>query len=273
MVLPPISIEALTARSIRQKALENTRKYDVFHPSDWGYCLRKVAFQYYNEYTQFQIKTEQDIDIKAERIYDNGHDLHARWRRYLDDAGVLRGAWKCPRCDAVHGQGEPLGILNPSRQEGWRCRCGGRQVAYEEMLVESELRYNFAGHVDAIVDARGTPFATGTSADVSVVDFKSIKGEYFDELQEAKLEHAVQVKIYMWLLKLDSSIVVYENKDNQAVKEFFVARDDQEVEEIKRQAEWLLDVLRHKRLPPRPAGRSMSKYPCRFCGFLGRCYA
>jgi hypothetical protein len=275
MTLPPISMEALAAQFMRKKALDNHRQYDVFHPSDWGYCLRKVAFQYYNEYSKFQRKEELDIDIKGERIYDNGHDLHARWRRYLDGAGVLRGAWRCLGCDTIHGKDEPLGIFNPSRDKGWICHgCSQRRgLDYEELAVESDPRYNFAGHVDAIVDVSDTPFETKTSADIEVVDFKSIKGQYFDELQEAKPEHAVQIGIYMWLLDLDASVIVYENKDSQAVKEFFVARDDKKIEEIKCQAEWLLDVLRHKRLPPRPSGYGMSKYPCRFCEFLGRCYA
>ena len=275
-MIPTTRLEMVVSKPMKQKALAEPRKYDIFHPSDWGYCLRKVALLWYNEHEKFLKKGEQHIDLKGQRVYDNGHGMHARWRDYLDAANVLRGVWKCPRCEVLCGDKEPLGILNPSNKEGWSCeKCKTtRKMQYEELLVRSDPRYNFEGHVDAVVDLRGTQFSTKPELDLMVVDFKSIKDDYFDDIIEhAKPEHVVQVTIYMWLLDLRSAMLIYENKNTQEVKEILVLRDEKKVDEIKKQAEWLVEVLRHRRLPSRPNGYSRSGFPCRFCDFVDSCYA
>jgi hypothetical protein len=272
----PPRVELLTKAFMIDKALSSTRRYEAFHPSAWGSCLRKIAYQHYNEKKVFIRKTDQDVDLRMERIYDNGHGMHARWQNYLDCAGVLRGVWKCPNplCGLSHGSEEPHGIFNPLRTPGWACKCGNdKKLSYEEVQVKSDPRYNFEGHVDAIVDVRGTPFAAGNGNDLYIADFKTIKAEMFDELQGAKHEHVVQVHIYMWLLGLSAAMVVYESKDSQHLKEMHVPRDEAMIADIQEKAEWLIEVLKRGKLPQRPDGFSLSKFPCRLCEFAGLCYA
>jgi hypothetical protein len=271
----PPRVEALVAPYMIKKATGNTRRYDIFHPSAWGSCLRKIVFQYYNEQFNFLPASPRDVDLRMERVFDNGHGIHARWQDYLDKAGVLRGLWRCPNpsCGKMHGEGELLGIFNPMREEGFSCSCGNDEVlVYEEVTVRSEPEYNFCGNVDSIVDVRGTPHADGGNMDVFVVDMKSMKDTYFLELQHAKWEHVVQVHIYMWLLDLHAAVVLYECKDNQEIKEMFVPRDESIVERIKTEAKWLLRVIKRGKLPPRQKSYSQYKIPCRFCEFVGQCY-
>jgi len=273
--MKPPSVDEMVRGFMVEKALNGDRRYDVFHPSAWGSCLRRIAYQHYNETEKFYEKKAHEVDCRGERIYDNGHGTHARWQKYLDGAGILRGAWKCgnPCCGKVYGAQEPLGIFNPSTDSSWRCDCKNHILEYQELKVSSGPRYNFEGHVDAIVDARGSPFSTGVEdMDLFVVDMKTMKDSMFVELSEAKREHVVQVHIYMWLLNLRSSVVLYENKDNQAVKEMFVPRDDALVDRIKRDAEWLLDVIARRKLPPRPAGSSPARFPCKWCEFNRICF-
>lgn len=275
MILPP-KIEHITRPYMIDKAINNTRKYDVFHPSAWGSCLRKVAYQYYNEKEKFYTKEAIDIDIKQERVYDNGHGMHARWQKYLDCAGVLRGCWKCqnPTCGKVYGREELLGIFNPLRTPGWACKCGNASsMVYEELLIKSDPTYNFEGHCDAVADLRGTQFATNSQYDLVVIDFKTMKNEYFFDLDQAKYEHVVQTHIYMWVLGLAGAVILYENKDNQNIKEMFVPRDEAIIEKVKEEAIWMKDVVLEKRkLPQRPDGFTASKIPCRFCEFAKLCY-
>ena len=272
----PISIEQAIQPYMVKKATCNPRRYDIFHPSAWGSCLRKIAYQYYNETEHFADKTAADIDPRMERIFDNGHSIHARWQNYLDCAGILRGNWKCtnPLCGAEFGHEEPWGIFNPQRTiPGWRCHCGnGEKLVYEEVLVKSEDCYNFEGHCDAVVDVRGTDLAKGNEMDVFVVDFKSIKDSMYSELTEPKHEHVIQTHIYMWVLNIHAAVVLYENKDNQAVRELFVPRDEQLIEKIKTQAIWLKGMLASRKLPTRPSGFSRSKFPCRYCEFVDICF-
>lgn len=238
--------------------------------------MRKIAYQHYNEKNNFMHKSDGDVDLRMERIYDNGHGMHARWQHCLDCAGILRGTWKCsnPLCGLTYGQEEKWGIFNPARMAGWRCQCGNdKKLSYEEVRVKSDPRYNFEGHVDAIVDVHGTPFAAGNGCDLYIADFKTINSEMFAELKDAKHEHVVQVHIYMWLLGISAAMVVYENKDNQHLKEMYVQRDEAMIADIQQRAEWLIEVLKRGKLPPRPEGYSLSKFPCRLCEFAGLCYA
>lgn len=271
----PVKVEFLVKDHMVRKALGNTRRFDHFHPSAWGSCLRKIAYQYYNDQDPFVSKTPYDIDDRFERIFDNGHGVHYRWQKYLDESGVLRGIWKCvnPSCGKEYGVGELIGIKNPSRVAGWACSCGCKDIMeYEEPLVKSTPEYNFVGHCDAVIDIRGTRFEQKNKYDIFIVDFKSMKDEYFSELTGPKDEHVVQVNIYMWILDLHGAVLVYENKDNQHLKEMFVPRDEELIAKIKAQSVWMLGILKQKKLPFRPNGYSRSKFPCRFCDFVGHCY-
>lgn len=271
----PAKVEMLTRSFMVEKKLTNTRKFDIFHPSAWGSCLRKIAFQFYNEQKQFYQVQPHEVNLKMERIFDNGHKVHARWEDYLDKSGVLRGAWKCenPICGKVYGKDIHLGIFNPARVlKDWKCSCGCKSTHYQEMTVFSDKMFNFYGHVDAIVDVRHTAFAKGDELDIFVVDFKSMRSDFFEELTYAKPEHVVQVHIYMWLLNLQGAVLVYENKDNQLLKEMFVPRNEELITKIKSQAVWMLEVLKANKLPPVPDGFTRSQFPCMLCEFQKLCY-
>lgn len=275
---PPL-VSALIKQHMVEKALGNPRRYDIFHPSAWGSCLRKIAYQFYNEQDSFLQRQESDIDLRLERVFDNGHKMHFRWQEYLTNAKILRGCWKCGKCGQVYGRESALGIFSPLQTDpNWECGCGGNTIngpalEYQEVVVCSEKEYNFKGNVDAIVDLRGSPWGQGNEYDVFVVDFKSMKDDMFSDLRQAKYEHIVQTNIYMWILDLQLAVVLYENKDNQQVKEMLVPRDDELIEKIKRQALKMVEVLRHRKLPNRPAGFTRSKFPCRYCEFQRLCYA
>ena len=70
------------------------RRFSHYHPSAFGSCLRKMQYQKYEEEGLFS--TEKEIYEPAlMRIFENGHDVHERWRRYFEDLDILRGYWKC----------------------------------------------------------------------------------------------------------------------------------------------------------------------------------
>ena len=268
----PISIESFLHPLLVQRTLADNRPYDVFHPSEWGSCIRKTAYRYYNYKQPFVIKTAKDIDSRSVRIFDNGDYMHARWQKYLDDAGILRGRWKCKKCGKEFGSNSGLlGIFNPAHEKGWNCQCGNNDMEYVELPVQSLPEYNFSGHCDAVVDVSGTPLKRGCF-DVFVIDFKSIKDQNFASLEGAEYKHAVQVNIYMWLLGLDGAIVLYENKNTQKIRECFVPRNDALIGTIKSETLALVDLLNNNKIPKRPAGMTPSKDPCCWCDFAKYCY-
>ena len=271
----PPRVQSLTMRLMIDKALNNSRRYDIFHPSAWGQCLRKISYQYYNEEDPFITKGPKDVDLRLERVFDNGHGVHYRWQQtYLAQTPYLRGIWRCMSCGERFGEGHRLGIKNPQLEDGWACQCSSTlPLQYEEITVRSEM-YNFEGHVDTVIDVRGTDFALpNDDLNVYVVDYKTMKDDLFTKLRSAKHEHVVQTNIYMWLLDLKAAVVLYENKDNQSIKEMFVPRDDELIAKTKKDSLWLQRVLEKRKLPPRPPGFNRSGFPCRFCEFSRICYS
>jgi len=274
----PTRVMGLVAPYLIKKAINSDRKHDTFHPSAWGACLRKVALEYYNEKHKFLKRDASDINVRMEMIFDNGHGVHHRWQKYLDHSNVLRGAWQCPNpaCGRIYGldDDKPLGIFNPSRYGNFKCECGNeKELEYYEMIVKSE-EFNFKGAVDAIVDVRG-PWGQDKpvgNSDIFVLDLKSSKAKYFDEIVHAKWEHVVQVHIYMWLLGLKMGVVLYECKDDQRIKEMPVPFDENLKERIKKESKWMQSVLKEGKLPPVPTGFTQGKIPCYFCEFANRCY-
>lgn len=269
-------VESLVAPYLIKKALDNDRSFDCFHPSAWGSCLRKIAYQYYNSKNKFLSRSTTDIDIRYERIFDNGHGMHHRWQNYLDNSMVLRGYWRCtnPICKKVYGTENKLGIFNPLKTDkSFICCCGNKEtLQYEEIEVVSDKCYNFQGHVDAVIDTTNVNKKDDNSREIFVIDFKSIKSDYFFDLEQAKWEHIIQIHIYMWLLDLKFGIVLYENKDTQAIKEMVVPKNESIINEIKAESSWLLNVIKQYRLPEKPSGYTLSKSPCWFCEFSHFCY-
>ena len=59
-----------------------------------------------------------------------------------------------------------------------------------------------------------------------VFELKSCKAKDFSALQKPMEIHEAQVRIYMYLTKIDQAIVFYENKNTQETKEFLIKADE-----------------------------------------------
>ena len=96
------------------------------------------------------------------------------------------------------------------------------------ILVEAEHRFidqvnRISGYIDAIVVVNNIKY---------IVELKSINHFSFQKLKEPKPEHCIQVQLYSMVTGLDC-FVLYENKNTQEVKEFFVRKNEDVVKQIK----------------------------------------
>lgn len=253
-------------------AKADVRNYSVFHPSEWEGCKRKVAYHYYT--AAGFIKVDQaaiKIDARGQRIFDNGHWMHERWRSYLDVDGVLLGKWMCENFHAhqtpkIYGENNTTGITRPEK-----CECGFSKFRYVELGYFDE-ETNWGGHIDAILNTFQEDYPPKI-----VVDFKSINPRDFSDLTEPKSSHKTQMQIYLYLSKLPMGKFIYENKANQAVKEFDVMRDDAFINVKKEEAILLKHRVTHRNskgqlvLPPR-AYLSKGHKECMGCRFRGHCW-
>jgi hypothetical protein len=268
------------------RAKKNDRDYSHFHPSEWDGCHRKIAYAYYESQGLLTIDhSALKIDARMERIFDNGHFVHSRFGVYLRNIGGLKGRWICKNIGAhrrrpqIFGVEEKLGVLQPEK-----CECGCNQFEYVEVGL-SDPETMWAGHVDAIVDLRHWPTAvkgidkeTVAEEDAHmVVDYKSIMSFAYGKLDQPKPEHITQMQIYLYLSGLKVGKFLYENKNDQNIKEYLVVRDDKFLE-VKREEALLLKYrVSHKnqdgrRVLPDRAYSSKGHQECLRCKFRGHCW-
>ena len=58
-----------------------------------------------------------------------------------------------------------------------------------------------------------------------LLELKSINNNGFGKLNGPKSEHLIQLQLYLNILDVTEGIVLYENKDNQKLKEFHIKKD------------------------------------------------
>jgi len=84
-----------------------------------------------------------------------------------------------------------------------------------EVPVENE-EYEIKGHADGIIEINGIK---------GVLEIKSMNANQFFSSYEPKPEHLIQVNVYMFCTNIPRACLLYECKDNQELKEFFVKQE------------------------------------------------
>jgi len=262
-----------------------------FHASQWDKCHRQIAYHYY--YAKGYIDLDESsikntIDAKLERIFENGHNVHARWNRYFRNTNAILGCWRCVQCKKLIGDDLALGCLEPNKP----CSCGCKEdYKYEEVgFFDEETMWG--GHVDAIldidlyrkyqksfllkIDDTDKEVETQNADKYLIVDLKSINPMQFNKLENPLPGHITQMQIYLYLSNLKYGKFIYEDKGSQSTKEYLVVRDEHMLAVKKEEAIWLKFVLTNddkgvRRLPNRKYN-SRSHRDCLRCKFRGDCW-
>jgi len=255
------------------KVSSETRGHAYFHPSSFGECLRKVAFEYYSEIDPW-FKVPDEIEPRLQRLFQAGHNFHDRMQSEFADMGVLRGYWKSKITGKIYGKESKTGIFRPKTleeigEEKYKHPDDKRPISnlfeYQEIQVFDE-EANFRGHCDGVVELiEGDPEFT------FVVDFKTINEDKFKMLKEPDPKYVVQITIYMEILGLDKGVIYYEDKNRHERKEFLVLKDKEIAEEIFSNARKLKGLLDLKKIPPIPSQFSEDRPPCRWCKYAEKC--
>jgi hypothetical protein len=243
------------------------RRDKMFHPSDLSgqFCPR--AWSLYNFHPDGYAVKEGAVEPRLQRIFDNGTFFHSRLQRYLD--GHLWGSWK-----RVIGVDRETGEqVYEWEHETWR------PAGVGWVYAEVQLRHGpdrVAGHTDGLFGLSGK-----SGMEKWGLEGKSIKAENFRFLVDQPLRsHREQVLWYMHCLEhmrqerlrdaqaqgyttsafaaypLAGFVVVYENKNDQTMKEFAVPYDADEVEAyVASKRPRMADALEFERTGRHPACR------------------
>lgn len=276
-------INKLIIDEAREEIKRKDRDYSHFHPSEWDGCKRKIAYSYYEAKGFFQIEPDSiRIDPKSQRIFQNGHYMHDRYKNYLEKTNSLKGRWKCknhivhldkPR---IFGNDSKIGCLKPKI-----CECGSTEFEYLELSVyDGETLWG--GHIDAVVNLELLSHFFGYididhDHEDMIIDFKTMNSFQFKKLEEALTKHVIQISIYMYITGIKCAKLIYENKDSQDIKEFLVKFDQSLMEVEVARAIDLKNLVQSATIDnwvlPERAYADNDNYECGYCKYKADCWS
>ena len=128
--------------------------------------------------------------------------------------------------------------------------------AVEISIPENEFIH---GRADAIISMDGEPY---------VIEIKSVNTMKFRK-EEPDADHVKQLQLYLHFFKIKKGILVYENKDTQALKEFAVEYDEAFVRDIISFFNELKEKVDKDIIPGIPA--DIENWRCEYCPYLESC--
>lgn len=174
---------------------------------------------------------------------------------YLESA--LESRFK-PNSGKVNPQLQRIFDNGSSMHERWQkyLEDAGILVEAESRFIDEERR--ISGYIDAIVEVNNIRY---------VVELKSINHFSFQKLKEPKPEHCIQVQLYGMITGLDC-FVIYENKNTQEIKEFFVRKNDDMIKEIQSMMFAIKESPNTKTILPKTDQINL----CQSCRYMNTCY-
>lgn len=297
-----------TYKRYKQYQSRFDRKYEYYHPSEWGKCLRQQQYKHYVSNGLINIDFFE-MESQKLRLFDKGHNMHHRWSNYFDDIGnVLMGHWRCENklCNIFDDNGNVSikddnkikEILEKNQTRIYKgknnepvlrpnvCACGCRDFSYLETPVFSE-ELKIAGNADIVLNCDNLDEKKFKDVKITfnknclpiknsklVIDMKTAgSNSWKNQIQRkgAHKEYIVQLTIYLHILGFDYGMILYENKDNSELYCHKVDRNDEWWDIIQWQAKEMIAMREAKTLPP-PKASSKQDYMCKNCDFKSLCH-
>lgn len=229
------------------------RSTTVLHPSEIikdDFCLR---YSYYLMTGGEQKKEKPNLRLQS--IFDEGHFIHHKWQTWFKEMGVLYGRFQCMNCEAS------MTGVSPERCLG----CNSRLMEYKEVTLKDES-LRIAGHTDGWIKGIGNDclieiksIGAGTlrfEAPDLLYDADGDVSKAFGNIKRPFRSHLLQGQMYLELAhrmfgeEAPKEIVfIYENKADQAYKEFAVKADYEIVDRIFFKAEKIVKAINAETMP------------------------
>lgn len=263
----------------------NDRAVNVNAPSQAGKCNRA------NYYMRMQYENDGTIDPRTQRIFDNGTYTHERLQSYLLEMELLYMDEVPLINDEFNIQGHTDGFLNLTDEVGILeiksindNQFGQLRDAKEEhkkqgliyLFCAEERRLWLHEHYKTVEEFNAS---YGERYKYFESRYQHMKGgrKY---TREQKIRNEVMLNIladnilFYTDKPITKVIFLYENKNNQELKEFVVERNlttEPILEEVLEDYAYLNECCETQELPPRE-GTSKSCNMCRWCDYKNECF-
>lgn len=257
-------------RHVLSKPAGDGRSWQVLHPSDMvsdEWCHRA---SYYHLLGHEPVQKERGFRIMS--VFEEGHAIHNKWQTWLKEMNVLYGKYKCLGCGQIFfglpKDHDPK--LKPSDFEYLEV-----PLYYEPLKI--------AGHSDGWINGLGDDMMLEIkSIGVGTLRFEApgllmSSNNDFEKawklIKEPFDKHVKQVQLYMKLAEYlypenypKEAVLIYEAKPNQEVKEFVVAKSDEQILPLLEAAEAIVKAVEAKEPPVCNIGGSWNCDRCRDYG-------
>ena len=263
----------------------NDRAVNVNAPSQAGKCNRA------NYYMRMQYENDGTIDPRTQRIFDNGTYTHERLQAYLIDMELLHMDEVPLINDEYNIQGHTDGFINLEDEVAILEIKSINDNQFSQLRdAKDEHKKQGLIYLYCAEERRlwlhehyKTPEEFNASWSERYAYFESryqhMKGgrKY---TREQKIENEVMLNmladnILFYTNKTITKVIfLYENKNNQELKEFVVERNmttEPILTEVLEDYEYLNECCETQELPPRE-GTSKSCTMCRWCDYRNSCF-
>jgi CRISPR/Cas system-associated exonuclease Cas4 (RecB family) len=269
------------------------RRQDIIHPSEMAksdWCPRQT----YYRLAGVSPEKGRSFSAQLEAVFEEGHGIHAKWQKWLQQMDRLWGKWKCPVCDYWE-MGTGGRKTCPSCRDRTSMATLPVYLDYAEVPVQAESEFLIAGHEDgAIEDLKALIEIKSVGIGTVRFDQPELLREYTVKTEDGKTvidldglwkalrrpfgSHIRQTQIYLRLcqemgLPFDKVIFLYEYKATQAHKEFVVQYNPEIAEPLFESALDIKYALKKGKPPPRPDFCGQDKKVCKTeCPFFTHCW-
>lgn len=262
------------------KSEVNDRAINVNSPSQASNCLRA------NYYMRTGEPSNGSIDPRTQRIFDNGTGVHERLQDYLKKANILVQEEVPVLNEEYNIQGHTDALFHLNKFELGILEIKSINSNGFNSLKEAKYEHK----QQAMVYLYCTELRRKKLREMSEEEFRDsakARREYYasrynhiqdgsNRTREEKINFQVNLNmdmdeiLYKTNKPINKIVFLYENKDNQELKEYLVEMDKEMIEEIlDRYA--ILNECVDKGIVPEREGTSKSCMTCRWCQYRISC--
>lgn len=200
-----------------RKGKNPTRQGVGFRPSGitFRFCERAKVGQLAGRLTLYDDKPAPSLQL----VFDMGHAIHDIFQGYFWDIGILRGDFRCLKCDTTYTD-----LLAPEHCPKYKTH-DRKYLVYKEVQVPTNALL-IRGRSDGILEIEG---------ESHIVDIKSIANRTaktphqffcFEDLEDGpKDAHLVQLQLYMHFIGIHRGHLLYVAKNDHKIKTFAIPYD------------------------------------------------
>ncbi|MGW0065357.1 hypothetical protein ACWDTT_36290 [Streptosporangium sandarakinum] len=280
----------IQAHLLRKADAPSDRRQDVVHPSEMAkddWCPRATYYRIRDVRDGKQV-TGETFSTGTLAIFEEGHSLHEKWQRWVEEMGELAGQWKCLICRRVDPE---IRLGHPARCSG--CLTKNGPWAYAEVPMDAEEQLLIVGHSDGYTPRRRSlievkSIGLGTlrmdvpkllKEHTHKVDGKTLYDlqGLWDGIKRPLPPHLRQGAIYVYIAQLmgldvEEMIYLYEFKANQQTKSFVVRPSERILRPLLDKALDIKAALDGESWTPDRAHDNPKKKPCSTCPWADECW-